>query len=312
VGRALVTDPGIKAVGFTGSLRGGRALYDLAASRPEPIPVYAEMGSVNPFLITETALVVRGAAVAKAFTGSMTQSSGQFCTKPGLAFVPTGAAGDEFVASVIKNVNGLEPGYLLNSSLLRTLASQVDRTRKLTGVAVRVGGAPLRDSGFRYPATVIEVSGETFLEKPELREEYFGPFAVIVRYESLVQLSELVRSLAGNLTAKLHAEPQETTEVADLVDALREKVGRLVWNGYPTGVAVTHSMVHGGPYPATTPPWHTSVGSAAIKRFMRPVAYQSYPAELLPLALRDDNPLGILRMEDGKWVGGTSLDTSLG
>ena len=304
VGGALVSDPGIKAVGFTGSLRGGRALYDLAAARPEPIPVYAEMGSVNPFFITEAALIARGAAIAKAFTGSMTLGTGQLCTKPGLAFVPAGAAGDEFVASVIENAKGLEPGYLLNASLLNSLTAKVDGARKLTGVNVRTGGTLPDGSGFRYPATVVEVSGETFTEVPELREEYFGPFAMVVRYESLERLLELVRLLAGNLTATLHAEREETVDVADLVDMLREKVGRLIWNGFPTGVAVTHAMVHGGPYPATTIPLHTSVGSTAMKRFLRPVAYQSYPEELLPPALRDGNPLGILRLEDGKWVGG--------
>jgi NADP-dependent aldehyde dehydrogenase len=148
---------------------------------------------------------------------------------------------------------------------------------------------------------LVEVTSSTFLATPELGDEHFGPFAVIVRYESTERLLELVLGLGGNLTATLHAESEEAQVLEPLSEALRTKVGRLIWNGYPTGVEVTHAMIHGGPYPATTVPLHTSVGSAAIKRFLRPVAYQSYPANLLPPALRDDNPLGIVRMEDGEW-----------
>ena len=302
VGEALVMAPGVKAVGFTGSLHGGRALYNLAATREEPIPVYAEMGSVNPFFVTEGALETRLDAIAEGFVGSMTLGAGQFCTKPGLAFVPDTEAGSRWTSLVASKAEDMEGGCLLNAQIRDALAAQVERTSRLPGVEKLVGGGRVDGPGFSYPATVLAVVAATFLRTPELSSEHFGPFSLVVRCGSKAQMLEVARRLHGNLTATLHAEHSEAEQVRELVETLREKVGRLIWNGYPTGVAVTQGMVHGGPYPATTAPLHTSVGSAAIKRFLRPVAYQAYPAELLPPALRNENPLGLMRLVDGEWA----------
>jgi len=302
VGETLVTAPAIRAVGFTGSLRGGRALYDLAARRPDPIPVYAEMGSVNPFFVTERALDARLDSIAEGFVGSMTQGIGQFCTKPGLAFIPEGEHGRRWTELVASKVEQMESACLLNAQIRDALADQVERTRRFPGVELLAGGASASGPGFAYPATLLAVEASAFLAAPELAEEHFGPFGVIVRCESAGQMLEVGRRLRGNLTATVHAEASEAQNVRPLVEELREKVGRLIWNGYPTGVAVTHAMMHGGPYPASTVALHTSVGTAAIKRWLRPVAYQSYPAELLPPALRDGNPLRIMRLVDGEWT----------
>jgi acyl-CoA reductase-like NAD-dependent aldehyde dehydrogenase len=304
VGEALVTAPGIKAVGFTGSLRGGRALYDLAARREEPIPVYAEMGSVNPFFVTRAALEARLEPIAEGFVGSMTQGGGQFCTKPGLAFVPDTEAGRRWASVVASKVSETAGACLLSASIRDRLAAQVERTSMLPGVTVLAGGGPgPGNPGFTYPATVLSVDAATFRFTPELASEHFGPFGVIVRCNSAEEFMAVARGLHGNLTATVHAEPSDAEAIRPLVEELREKVGRLIWNGYPTGVAVTHAMVHGGPYPASTQPLHTSVGTAAVKRFLRPVAYQAYPAQLLPPELRDENPLGIMRLVDGRWSG---------
>lgn len=302
VGEELVTAPEIKAVGFTGSLRGGRALYELAARRAEPIPVYAEMGSVNPVFVSERALEARLDSIAEGFVGSMTQGGGQFCTKPGLAFIPEGGRGRLWLQSVASRARELDSAFLLNAQARDALAAQVEQTSRLPGVEVVAGARPADGPGFTYAITVLATDDHTFMNTPELSQEHFGPFAVVVRCESHVRQLEAARHLHGNLTATVHAESSEVAELRELVDELRQKVGRLIWNGYPTGVAVTQAMMHGGPYPATTVPLHTSVGTSAIKRFLRPVAYQSSPEELLPPELRDSNPLGIMRLVDGEWT----------
>jgi NADP-dependent aldehyde dehydrogenase len=296
VGEALVTAPAITAVGFTGSLAGGRALYDLAAARPQPIPVYAEMGSLNPVFVTAGALAARGQAIAEGFVGSMTMGTGQFCTKPGLVFVPAGAA-QGFVDAVAEGLAGVEGGPLLNDRIRDTLAGQLEATTALPGVQAVVRGS----AGDVCTPTLLRVDWETYAATPALAEEHFGPVSVVVAVPD-DGFAEAAGTLAGSLTATVHAEPAEHDAVAALLEVLREKAGRLVWNGFPTGVAVTHAMQHGGPYPATTNPLHTSVGSTSIRRFLRPVAYQDTPAALLPDELRDENPLGILRLVNGRWT----------
>jgi NADP-dependent aldehyde dehydrogenase len=301
VGEVLVMAPAITAVGFTGSLRGGRALYDLAGRREVPIPVYAEMGSVNPVFVTEGALAARADAIAEGLVGSMLQGRGQFCTKPGLVFLPEGGAADRFAKRVGELVARAESGPLLNQRMADNLASQVGDSISLPGVQLLAGGPESEIEPVPRP-TVVYVDSDIYVNTKPLHEEHFGPFAVLVRTESLAEMGKLAANLAGNLTATVHAETREAEAVAPLVAELREKVGRLIWNGYPTGVAVTHAMQHGGPYPATTAPASTSVGSAAIKRFLRPVSYQNYPEPLLPTALRDANPLRILRLVNGRWT----------
>ncbi|HZQ26529.1 MAG TPA: aldehyde dehydrogenase (NADP(+)) [Acidimicrobiales bacterium] len=302
-GAALVQAPGIKAVGFTGSLAGGRALFDLAAARPEPIPVYAEMGSVNPLFVTAAALAARGPAVAEGFFASMTLGTGQFCTQPGLAVVPVGAAGDAFVSAVGALVAGAAAGPMLDARIHAGLVERLARTSALPGVSVVAQGAPAPGGGgvACHPPVLLSVDAPTFLATPELAEELFGPVSVVVRCSSPAEALAAARSVEGSLTATIHCEPADADAPA-LADTLRERVGRLVFNGYPTGVAVAPAMHHGGPWPATTAASHTSVGATAIRRFLRPVAYQDAPAALLPPALQDANPLGIHRLVDGAFT----------
>lgn len=297
VGRSLVLAPQIKAVGFTGSHTAGRALFELGASRPEPIPVYAEMGSLNPVFVTGGALAERGEQIADAFVQSMTLGTGQFCTKPGLLFLPDNARA--FEERVVARLRQTAPGVLLNQAIRNTLMERLSGTTTLDGVEVLSADD---GDGNRCGASLLATSAEVYRRTPELGEEHFGPVSVLVRCGDRDEMRALAEQLGGSLTATVHAEPGE--EVGDLLDALGQVAGRVIWNGFPTGVAVTHAMHHGGPYPATTFPAHTSVGSAAIRRFLRPVAYQDMPQRLLPPALHDDNPLQIMRMINGRMTSG--------
>jgi alpha-ketoglutaric semialdehyde dehydrogenase len=304
IGMALVTAPGIKAVGFTGSLRGGRALFDAAAGREEPIPVYAEMGSINPLFVSPGAAAARGAEIAAGFLASMTQGSGQFCTKPGAVFVVASEA-DAFVAEVARLARDKRVGPMLNLGMREALAGAVAEIVAQTGVELLAGELPQHeDGGLDVAATVVAVDADAFRSTPLLQEEHFGAVGVIVRCRDVAELTAIAAELPGTLTATVHAEAHEAPQVAALVEALEHKAGRLIWNGYPTGVAVAHAMHHGGPWPATTFPAHTSVGSAAIERFLRPVTFQDYPAALLPPALRDENPLRLARLVDGEMTTG--------
>jgi len=296
VAQALVDAPAVAAVGFTGSYAAGRAIADRAAARPVPIPVYAEMGSVNPIVVTEAALAERADAVAEGLTASVANFGGQLCTKPGVVFVPEGAAGDAFAAAVAGRLQAVEPTVLLNERLRDALREAVgrleQRVERLSGAAE--AGGP----GFRHQPSAYRAAARDLEAAPELLEEHFGPVVVFLTYGSRDELLAALERLDGQLTASLHAEPGE--DVDALVGALSQRAGRVVFDGFPTGVAVTHGMHHGGPFPATTAPAHTSVGMTAIRRWLRPVAFQDAPAERLPLALRDENPLGIWRRVDGE------------
>ena len=298
VGEALVDEPSIAAVGFTGSYAGGRALHDRAAARPRPIPVFAEMGSVNPVVVTESALRERAQAIAEGLTASVATFGGQLCTKPGVVFVPAGPAGDAFVADVAARLADTEPQVLLNERLRDGLAQGVEA---LAREADRV--TPERDSegpGFRYPPAAFRAAAPALRDHPGLLEERFGPVALFLTYASRDELLDALARLDGQLTASVHAEPGETDLLRALVTALEPHAGRLVFDGFPTGVAVTHGMHHGGPFPATTAPGHTSVGMTAVGRFLRPVAFQNAPAAVLPPELRDENLRGIWRRIDGE------------
>ena len=290
VGTALVLAPEIAAVAFTGSRRGGRALYDLAATRPVPIPVYAEMGSVNPVFVTEAALAARGDAIADGFVASMLNGTGQFCTSPGVVVVPVGAAGDRFVTRVSMAIAESPPGVMLNATIRDGLDEQLARTKRLPGVTDAADGG-LAAHGFAVGATLLATDAATFMTNPELRDEHFGPVAVVVRAEPGAMPS-VARSIPGSLTGTIHAEPAEAggDAVGELRDALVERVGRLVWNGFPTGVAIAPSMHHGGPYPATTHSGFTSVGQASVRRFLRPITFQDVDPAALPSDLRTPNP----------------------
>jgi acyl-CoA reductase-like NAD-dependent aldehyde dehydrogenase len=305
VGGLLVEAPAIAAVGFTGSLRAGRALHDLAAARPRPIPVYAEMGSVNPLLVTQAALRERGDAIADGLAASLQMGAGQFCTSPGLLLVPTGEDGDAFVDRLAQTLRDGPAGCLLTVGIRDALVRQLEQTRSLPGVDVLVeGGEAGVAPGAFLTATLLTAPAAAVVATPDLVEEHFGPASLVVRYGADEERDAVLNAIEGALTFTLHAGAQEGAELAPLQWRMADRVGRILWNGYPTGVAVTPAMHHGGPYPATTSSLHTSVGTAAIRRFQRPVAFQDAPQEALPPALRDGNPLGIRRLEDGVWTGG--------
>jgi acyl-CoA reductase-like NAD-dependent aldehyde dehydrogenase len=297
VGEALVDEPAIAAVGFTGSLAGGRALHDRAAARPRPIPVFAEMGSVNPIVVTPAALRARAASIAEGLVASVASFGGQLCTKPGVVFVPTGADGEAFVADVAARLDAAEPQVMLNERLRDALAARVDELAEMAEPAG--GGGPEDGPGFRFAPTAFRAAAADLAREPGLLEERFGPVVLLLGYTSEAELLEALDRVDGQLTGSVHAEAEDEALVRTLVEVLAARAGRLVFDGFPTGVAVTHGMHHGGPYPATTAPGHTSVGMTAIGRFLRPVAWQNAPASALPPALRDENPLGIWRRVDG-------------
>lgn len=277
LGAHLVQHPLVAAVGFTGSLRGGRALFDLAADRPSPIPVYAEMGSVNPLIVTEAAAVDRAEEIAEGYAGSLLLGSGQFCTKPGLLVVPTGDAGDRLVGAVSAAVAAAEPQILLDERIRASYIADFDELR-LRG-RVLAGGASEGD-GFRVGAALVEVEAD-----PGSLDEVFGPLGLVYRYRSLGELTEFLAALPGALAAAIHAGEHDTDARA-VLSTVTMKVGRVIWNGYPTGVAVTPAMMHGGPYPATSEPLHTSVGLSAMRRFQRPVTFQNVPEKQLAASLQ--------------------------
>ena len=298
VGEALVDDPGIAAVGFTGSIAAGRAIHDRAARRPVPIPVYAEMGSINPIVVTPRALAARAGAIAEGLTASVANFGGQLCTKPGVVFVPAGTSGDAFAADVAARLHALEPTVLLNRRVRDALGAAVDRLATHEHVE-RLSPPKHADApGFRHQPTAFQAHAAVVAAGSPLLEEHFGPVVVLLRYDSPGELRAALGQLDGQLTASLHAEPGE--DVAELVTQLSEHAGRIVFDGFPTGVAVTHGMHHGGPYPACSNPLHTSVGSTAIRRWLRPLTFQNAPAALLPPELADENPLGIWRRVDGE------------
>lgn len=302
VGQNLVKHPGIKAVGFTGSLNAGRAIYDAAAARQEPIPVYAEMGSINPMVILPGALEARGEALAEGLVGSVTLGSGQFCTNPGLVILVKGAETTAFIDHVKAQMEAKAPGILLNDHIEKGLAQTVEKTLKRPSVKKLIGGDRVAGEGYCYQHTLMQTTSADFRHDSHLQVEHFGPVTMFVLCDSLADLQDTVNSLHGQLTATVHAQDDEVEAAAPVLNILREKAGRLLWNGFPTGVEVVYSMQHGGPYPATTAPGTTSVGMTAIKRFMRPVAYQNIPAPLLPDALKDENPLDILRIVDNEYT----------
>jgi acyl-CoA reductase-like NAD-dependent aldehyde dehydrogenase len=297
VGEALVDAPEIRAVGFTGSGTAGRALMDRAAARPQPIPVHAEMGSLNPLVITPAALAARGEAIVTGLVGSVVTFGGQLCTKPGLVFVPAGEAGDAFAAAVTRAFDERGPEVLLGPGVLErftTGLAELDGVEELTAPRAQPD-----EPGVRHTPVVLttDLDGLT----GGVLEEHFGPAVVLVRYPALDALVAALAPLGGQLTLTLHAEPGD--DVGALLAAAQELAGRVLFNAFPTGVAVTGAMTHGGPWPASSS-LGTSVGATAIERFLRPVTLQSAPGELLPPALQDGNPLGIWRRVDGELTRG--------
>lgn len=296
---ALVRHPLTAAVGFTGSLKAGRALFNAAAARPNPIPVFAEMGSVNPVFLLPGALAERGEQIAQGLKQSVTLGVGQFCTKPGIVVGIEHDATRRFIASTSELMKTASPGAMLHAGIHTAYLEGVKQTSSIPGV--HVASAAQAPSGQQVIPTLFVTDGNTFLAHERLGEELFGPSAVFVTASSRAQMMQIAQELEGHLTATIHGTPDDLREFADLVDVLQQKVGRLIFNGFPTGVEVCPSMQHGGPYPATTDARTTSVGSAAIERFVRPICFQNFPQQALPPALRDDNPHKIWRLVDGQF-----------
>ncbi len=295
VGMQLVQHPQVKAVGFTGSIRGGRALYDLAAKREEPIPVFAEMGSVNPVVFLPEVLTQRGDSLAKTYAGSVTLGTGQFCTNPGLLFGIKGDSLDRFITRLSEEIVLIEPGCMLHPNIIRNY--EANKKKALSQQGLELVSEYERSTGHNVARqAVTTVEGGTFLENPALHQEVFGPFTMVVQCNDKEQLEAIILKLEGQLTGTLIAEGNEVNAFPGVVDALRNRVGRIIFNGVPTGVEVCPSMVHGGPYPASTDSRFTAVGINSIKRWVRPFSYQDWPNELLPDALKNENPLGIIRL----------------
>ncbi|GAA1679556.1 aldehyde dehydrogenase (NADP(+)) [Kribbella yunnanensis] len=287
VGVIALKDPRITAAGFTGSVPAGKALHEIAVTRPEPIPFYGELGSLNPVFVTQAAIDARGKDIAAGYVGSFTLGVGQFCTKPGLLFLP---AGHGLQDQLVEAAGGVASANMLNDRIKDTFDSGLDRLGKVDGVRVWSTGA----------ATLLQTTVPELLARAdEILEECFGPVSIVVEYDGLDELRTAIAAFDGNLTATLHAEESDNELATELLPLLTAKAGRVLWNGWPTGVAVSWAQHHGGPFPSTVGSIHTSVGVTAARRFQRPVAYQDAPDAVLPAVLRDANPIGITRRING-------------
>jgi NADP-dependent aldehyde dehydrogenase len=303
LGSALVAHPAIRAVGFTGSFAGGRALMQIAAARPEPIPCFMEMGSTNPLFVLPEALRTRGAQIANGLFSSFTLGTGQFCTKPGLVYLPRNGDADTLVAALKVLVDQASASVMLTDAICRSHAKGMILRQAHERVEMLGHGAPHAGSSGAYAAPALyQTSGRDMLEDPDLAKEIFGPSLLIIRYDDAAELTALTVALEGQLTATVHGTEADIAAHANLLAALERKAGRLIVNGFPTGVEVCHAMVHGGPYPATSDSRATSVGTQAIYRFARPVCYQDFPQAALPDELKDENPLGVWRLVDGQFT----------
>ena len=277
---ALVRHPGVKAAAFTGSLRAGRALFDAAAGRPEPIPFFAEMGSVNPVFLLPEGLAERRDTIAEGLAKSVNLGVGQFCTCPGLAIGIAGADFDHFAAQLRSRFAQTTTGKMLTPAITAAFCDAVAKMAAWNGVRATTG------AGDAPVPTLFETSAQTFLTTPDLHHEVFGPSTILIRCDSQAELEQVARAVEGSLTATVHGTERDLRAQAVLLKILTRKAGRIIFNGYPTGVEVCAAMQHGGPYPATTDPRFTSVGTAAIVRFARPICYQDFPPEFLPPELR--------------------------
>lgn len=298
IGTALMKHPLVKAGGFTGSRTAGRTLMDLAASRPEPIPFYAEMSSTNPVFILPRALRERGETIAAGLHSSFTLGAGQFCTKPGLVFLPPGSDTESFTNKLCELVAASGPFHLLTNAIHSSYGSAVAKRKADEVARVIAENSQASVAGFAANVALFETNAEAFLGS-DLEAEIFGPTTLLIQHSGKDQVLALARSLEGHLTATIHGTEEDLREYADLIAILETRVGRLVFNGFPTGVEVTHAMVHGGPYPSTSDGRSTSVGTQAIFRFTRLVCYQGSPESALPRELKNANPLGIWRMING-------------
>ena len=300
-GKALVQHPLTKAVGFTGSFSGGKALYDYASQRSEPIPVFAEMGSINPVFILPAALEARGEKVAEAYAASITLSVGQFCTNPGLLLSVQSPELAVFTKQLGEKLKVITPATMLHPGIAANFRKNREKALAQNGVTLVAESkeVPKENQGM---STLATVSAADFLSNPQLVEEVFGPYSLLVKAANIEELKEIVRNMPGQLTATIIGEDEELIRHTDFINLVAEKVGRVIINGVPTGVEVCPSMHHGGPFPATTDSRFTSVGTDAIKRFVRPVCFQNFPDALLPTEIKNGNPAGIYRLFNNMWT----------
>lgn len=300
-GKALVQHPLTRAVGFTGSFSGGMALQRYAQDRPDPIPVFAEMGSVNPVIILPEALSRRGESIAEACAASVTLGVGQFCTNPGLMFGIDCLGLRHFIELMGQQVGRAAPAPMLHEGIRTSYTDKLAQALSSKGVFL-AGSAEAGDSGDKATAAIAWVTANDFLRNPQLHEEVFGPFSLMVICKDADQLAQTLETLGGQLTCSLWAEPEDLQAHSELLDIARRKAGRIILNGVPTGVAVAPAMMHGGPFPATTDSRFTAVGIHAVKRWVRPVAYQNFPEVWLPEELRNRNSQEIWRLVNGVWT----------
>lgn len=298
VARRLVQHRDIRAVGFTGSFKGGQALLALAAARPEPIPVYAEMGSVNPVVVLPGALAVRGEALGRTLAASVLNGVGQFCTCPGLIIAVKGEGFAAFRTGLVEALQAGAPSPMLGVGLAQAYAEGLAHH---TAAGATAAFPPIEGPRGCGAPQLLEASAAQFLAQPTLGEEVFGPATLLVACDSEAERATVLAALPGQLTATVWLEPTDEPLAATLLPLLRRRAGRVLFNGVPTGVEVGYAMVHGGPWPATSAPHTTSVGASAIARWARPICYQDAPEALLPLELREANPLHLGRMRDGQW-----------
>jgi NADP-dependent aldehyde dehydrogenase len=298
VGQALVLHPQTKAVGFTGSYAGGKALFDLANTRKEPIPVFAEMGSVNPVYLLPLKLAADAASIAVQYAGSITLGVGQFCTNPGLIIGIKSERLNNFIQSLAVEIGKIPASSMLHAGILKAYISKRADALAQQGVTLVATGLEGKADD-QAVATIATVEAAVFLANPLLHQEVFGPYSLIIQCDDETQMLQVARHMEGQLTSTLMATDADVISNIALLDAVGEKCGRLILNGVPTGVEVCPSMHHGGPFPATTDSRFTSVGVDAIKRFARPLSLQNWPDHFLPTELQDANPVGLLRMVNG-------------
>lgn len=300
VGLALVRHAETRAVAFTGSLAGGRALFDAAAARPEPIPVYAEMGSINPVILLPGALADRASEIGAAYIKSVTMGVGQFCTNPGLVLGMEDAGLDRFVESASRAAENAPPSTMLHAGIRDAFMKGVARLEQTPGVTLEgKSSTDAQSMRTEAPCVIFSTTADVLASEPHLSEEVFGPTSAVVKCRDRAELERAIRRLTGHLTASVHGTPTDLEEYRDLVALLETKVGRIIFNGFGTGLEVCAALHHGGPYPATTDSHFTSIGQGGIFRFARPLCYQNFPQEALPEPLRDRNTMGIWRLVDG-------------
>lgn len=299
----LVEHPAIKAVGFTGSRGVGMRLFNAAVSRPDPIPVYAEMSAINPVIIMENAVIEKSEQIAKGLAGSVTLGAGQFCTCPGLVLMVDSDNTKQFKKLFAEEMTNASPASMLNKNIHKAYYEGLKAFQSSPEVETLAMSSKQPDENkFESHPVVHEIKASDFISDKKFSEEIFGPATLLVTCKDESELHQALQSLEGQLTATIHATSSDVEALKPVVSIVTEKAGRVIYGEYPTGVEVCHSMQHGGPFPATTDGRATSVGTAAIYRFVRPVAYQSFPDELLPDALKDGNPLNLLRLVDGNWT----------